>query len=237
MSVMLIPFDTETTGFENNHLIEIAASVRLPKGGICNYWERCKPQTPIEPSAAEVHGITNEEVENCRPDTVVATQFWDQMRYLATNHQATTVILAGHNTGFDIRVMRKYVPISESPLTICSMRLGRLFDPSAPDHKLTTLYEYLQLPGEFKAHSAMDDVLMSVNIIDHYCERHNRTYLELAEMLKDPILLEVMPFGKHKGTLISLLPTSYINYMLGFSDLDVDAAYSMRVELAKRSKK
>lgn len=226
----LVLFDTETTGFKQNHVVELAALIFAGNDSF-TFHSRCRPSSPIEDGAAAVHGITNEMVANERPDTEVVAEFINDIQSVASGE---TIVFAGHNNQFDMRVLRKYFRIPMDVPTICTMKLGRLFNPEAPNHKLTTLHEYLGLTGDYQAHAALDDVYMSMDILQHYIDTQGKGYMELAGLQSRPVILETMPFGKHKGSPISVVPASYINYMLGFDDIDPDVAYTFRHELARR---
>ncbi|TVQ41952.1 MAG: 3'-5' exonuclease [Gloeocapsa sp. DLM2.Bin57] len=65
--------DTETTGLGNCEIIELAL---IDLTGRALFNERIKPiNHPIDPKAQEVHGITLEDVQDCRDFLEV----WDQV--------------------------------------------------------------------------------------------------------------------------------------------------------------
>jgi DNA polymerase III subunit epsilon len=229
---MLVVLDTETTGFTNNHLVELASAIYTDDGESYTWLSKAKPSTPIEDGAAQVHGITNFMVEGERPDTDVVNEWWNDITGLRSTSEP--FILAGHNVAFDLRVLRKYVPIPDNTLAICTVKLGRKYNPEAPNHKLETLHQYLGLTGDYKAHSALDDVYMSADILRHYTSATGLGYLQLAGVAAQPVLLTIMPFGKHKGSTMSVVPASYMHYMLGFSDIDEDVKYTFKHELQRR---
>ena len=229
----LVVFDTETTGFTCNHLVEIAAVIYTPRGEKYTYHSRCKPSSPIEDGAAAVHGFTNAMVENEKPDTEVFAEFWADIHEVH-NPVWGPIVLGGHNSAFDMRVIRKYTPVPVETPVLCTMKLGRLYSPEAPNHKLVTLHEYLGCTGEYTAHSALDDVYMSFNILEHYMNELGLGYLDLALSQFKPPKLKLVPFGKYKGECFSIVPANYMNYMLGLSDMDADVAHNFRQELTRR---
>jgi len=229
----LVVFDSETTGFKRNHLVEIAAVIYTPDGEKYTYHSRCKPSSPIEDGAAAVHGLTNFMVKNERPDTEVFAEFWSDIQEVH-NPNLSTLVLGGHNSAFDMRVIRGYAPIPMETPVLCTMKLGRLYSPESPNHKLVTLHEYLGCTGDYKAHSALDDVYMSFNILQHYMTKLGLGYLDLALGQTAPPKLKTVPFGKHKGDCFSVVPASYMHYMLGLSDMDADVAHNFRQELTRR---
>jgi DNA polymerase III epsilon subunit-like protein len=231
---MLVIFDTETTGFKNNHLVELAAIILPPNGEILTYHSRCKPSSNIEDGAAAVHGITDFMVQDERSDVEVFNEFWADIYGIYDPAQGP-LVLGGHNSAFDMRVMRKYAPISADIPVLCTMKLGRLYSPESENHKLTTLHAHLKCTGNYQAHAALDDCWMSFDILKHYMSTLGMGYLDLAKGQSKPVILKTVPFGKHKGESFTTVPVSYMNYMLGMSDLDPDVAYNFRQELARRA--
>lgn len=229
---MLVVYDTETTGFSHNHIVEIAAVALTDDGDRYDWYSRCRPSSPIEPGAAEVHGITDDLVANERPDTEVVAEWWSDIMSLLKPGE--TLVMGGHNTQFDMRAIKRYVTVP-GVLTLCSMKLGRLYNPEAENHKLTTLHQYLGLPGTYQAHAAFDDVLMSLDIMTYYSQKLGLGYVDLAKAQSKPVVLKTMPFGKWKGSPISAIDASYMRYVLGLSDIDPDVKYSFQMELQRRS--
>lgn len=230
----LVVFDFETTGFKGNHAVELAAVIYSQDGQAYTYHSKCKPASPIEDTAFAIHGISNAMVDNERPDTEVVAEFWNDIQELH-NPALGPIVLGGHNSAFDIRVLRKYLPVPMDTPVLCTMRLGRLYSPEAENHKLTTLHAHLGCTGAYQAHSALDDCYMSYNILKHYMDKLGLGYLDLALGQSKPVTLKIMPFGKHKGESFSVVPAGYMWYMLGMSDIDADVAYNFRQELARRS--
>jgi DNA polymerase III epsilon subunit-like protein len=230
---MIVIYDFETTGFKSNHAVELAAVIYTPNGETFTYHSRCKPSSPIEDGACGVHGISNQMVANERSDTEVTTEFWKDINDLHNPAQGP-LVLGGHNSGFDLRVLKKYVVVPENTPVLCTMKLGRLYSPEAENHKLTTLHAHLGCTGNYQAHAALDDCWMSFDILKHYMDTLGLGYLDLARGQSKPVTLKIVPFGKHKGESFTTVPTSYMNYMLGMSDLDADVAYNFRQEIARR---
>lgn len=230
----VVVFDFETTGFAKNHAVELAAVIYTPDGQTHTYHSRCKPESSIEDGAFAVHGISNAMVANERSDKEVVEEFWSDINEL---HQPSfgPLTLGGHNSAFDMRVLRKYIHVPVDIPVLCTMKLGRLYSPEAENHKLTTLHAHLGCTGDFNAHAALDDCWMSFNILKHYMTETRLGYFDLAQGQAKPNTLKVVPFGKHKGELFSVVPASYMNYMLNLSDLNADVAHNFKQELARRA--
>jgi DNA polymerase III epsilon subunit-like protein len=230
---MICIMDYETSGFSKNHAVELAAVVYTPDGEMFTYHSKCKPSSPIEDGAYEVHKISNAMVANERSDVEVVEEFWKEINDLHNPEQGP-LVLGGHNSSFDMRVLRKYVHVPADVPVLCTLKLGRLYSPEATNHKLVTLHDHLGCKGEYKAHSALDDVYMSFNILKHYMDKLGLGYLDLATTQSKPVTLKVVPFGKHKGTAMSVVPADYMRYMLGLDDLDADVKYNFTQELLRR---
>lgn len=50
---------------------------------------------------------------------------------------------------------------------------------------------------------------------------------KMVEISKDPALIRVMPFGKHKGQKMDKVPRDYLEWLLS-TDLDEDLEYSVK---------
>jgi len=231
---MLVVWDTETTAF-NGHCVELAARIHLPSGKYHEWYEKMKPSSPIQAGAEAVHGISNDMVANCRPDTVVVKEWWDDVQALQAEEGAD-LIFAGHNLAFDIRIIQQYegVDILRVPW-ICTVKLGRRYSPYAPNHKLQPLHDYLGLDSsQYKAHGAMDDCHMCYNILSVYQKRTGATYRQLADARKIPVILETVPFGKWKDTPFRLVPVAYLDWIIGQGDIDEDVRHTALHEKAQR---
>jgi len=226
--------DTETTGFAQNHIVELASVIKMNNGDVYHWYSKCKPSSPIEDGAAQVHGITNAMVANERQDIEAVAQWWKDVCDLQAQSKEAMVI-SGHNISYDLRALRRYVTIPLNTLTLCTMKLGRKYNPESPNHKLVELHNYLGLTGDYAAHSALDDVFMHENIVNYYVSKLGFTYQALARQQMQPTLLKIMPFGKHKGTEFAVLDSGYMEYMLRIQDLDNDVRFSMENELSTRA--
>ena len=99
-----IVLDTETTGLEvelGHRIIEVAAiemDNRMPTGKVFHHY--VNPSREIDNKALEVHGITNEFLENKPPFSAVAKEFVDFIR------GADLII---HNAEFDVGFLNKEI--------------------------------------------------------------------------------------------------------------------------------
>lgn len=178
METLYLAFDTETTGIGNFKLpptdhtqpemVQLAASLYDECG--YSYHELnvlVAPDRPVEPKAAEVHGLTNEMLERCGIPRRSALSMFHALLKRAD-------VLVAHNINFDTRVLQaayyrenvdsqlflgktRYCTMLES-VPICKLphrsRPGQWKWPS-----LDEAYRHLVDPNGFgDAHDAMVDV-------------------------------------------------------------------------------
>jgi len=229
MSILVL-YDTETTGLNpaaGDDICQFAAVVHRQGEPVENTLEvstLANPGKPIPPDAGHIHGITDADVANAPPAEEIVRDFWKEIIDFAAGD---VIILGGHNTEFDLRFLEKHVKIPNTTRHICTMRLARRYEPTAKNHKLEYLYrEFYKLPSHrtLKAHDALSDVWMSFELLQYWMTTKNkRFYAEVAAELLEPVFLETMPFGKHKGTAFSNLPQQYLKWLANQIDGQMDA--------------
>lgn len=221
--------DCETTGLdpENNRIIEIAVVVFTESGIIDSFETLIDPEMPIPEESTVIHHITNDMVVN-KPKI---KEVLPQVLAMIGKH-----ILIGHGILFDIACLtnsckRAAIPCSvSSNLFLDTLRLARLYGQS-PINSLEKLREHFNIAAE-GAHRAMNDVLVNIKVFK-YLTQNYKTTEQALERLKKPILLKMMPLGKHKGRSFSDIPQEYLRWALN-KDFDQDLIFSIRSELKKR---
>ena len=169
--MLLAVLDTETTGLSDPEIVEFAmVVVNTDLEVIATYSSLIKPSKPIEPGAANVHGITDAHVQNAKTWAEYADENPEMVEHLKT------AVLSGHNIrSFDIkRVMSKHYPELVHSQMLDTLEVARRVMPkgaegSPPNHKLGTLAEHLGLPAR-EAHRALSDVETCVDFIQWLCE-------------------------------------------------------------------
>lgn len=186
---LVIP-DTETTGTntEADRIIEIGMRVHAP-GQEPRQWRTfVNPGVPIPPASTQVHHITDAMVTACRnccrsraahdlSEAVEETASrcegfrpWPTFRQLAQRlaDGFTGVDFAGKNVRFDLRIIaaemaRAGVPWSYAGARIVDIdRIEQLGEP----RDLSSLYRRRVGREPVNAHSALDDVMMSEEILE-----------------------------------------------------------------------
>jgi exodeoxyribonuclease X len=224
-SVEALIFDTETASLQGG-ICDIAIAVLDDQLNIVSEVESLiDPERPIQPQAMGIHHITNEMVA----DAPTLSQFMDMHGY---PFKRDDLVLGGHNVGFDIRMIgTTYLP---GPFrTIDTLKMARNLWPDLADHKLQTLRYQFNLDAG-TAHRAMGDVYACVSLL-RMVARDKGIWLQgLLDLGAQPLSLETaFPFGKHKGTKIKNIPTSYVQWLLGnAAELDPSLKEALKLRLA-----
>ena len=98
--------------------------------------------------------------------------------------------------------------------------------PDSKSHYLQYLRYALHLPGDMDIipHRADADVIVLCSLLIYM----QVPYKEMVDISSKPVDIKNMPFGKHKGQLITAMPKSYIEWALRLPALDEDLRHSLR---------
>jgi exodeoxyribonuclease X len=205
-----IIFDTEATGIKEPVLIE-AAWIELesldPLTVIKPFEQRYNPGKPITLGALATHHIMDEELVDCPP----ASSF-------NLPHDIDYII--GHNIDFDWEVIGK-----PEVKRICTLALARKIWPNLDSHNQSALLYHLERKSARlqlrNAHSALIDVEICAVILNHIRYQLNvKTIEDLYAESEKARTPTTMPFGKHKGALLTDIPGDYKQWLLGQGDID-----------------
>lgn len=171
-SVVILDF--ETTGLSPDYgdrAIEIGA-VRIQNGVIKErFQELMNPGMRVNSFIEEYTGITNRMLQDAPPCNEVMDRFAD----FINGHN-----LVAHNATFDKRfldaelhrISRKY-----TGKFACSLLAARRIFQNAPDHKLGTLVDYVNIPSDGAFHRALFDSEMTAKLwlamLDNITMRYN----------------------------------------------------------------
>tara|TARA_B110000444_G_C18662507_1_gene511428 strand:+ start:82 stop:741 length:660 start_codon:yes stop_codon:yes gene_type:complete len=203
-------FDTETTGRKDPVLIE-AAWLKLksisPFRLDSSFCQRYNPGKPIELGALATHHIYDEELITCPP----ANSF-----KLPDN----TEYIIGHNIDYDWNVIGQ-----PNIRRICTLALARKVWQNIDAYSQSALLYYIHRSNARdilkNAHSAETDVKICASILEKICiELKISSFENLWEISEDARTPTVMPFGKHKGTLITDIPMDYKKWLLSQDNID-----------------
>lgn len=217
-------FDTETTGINEARIIE-AAWIKLATNSVNrveNFLQRYNPGKRIDLGAMAVHPIIDEDLADMPPHTDFKLP-------------ADTEYLIGHNIDFDWKVAGQ-----PEVRRICTLALSRHFWPELGSHTQSAmLYHFIgkhARPLLKEAHSAYCDVSNNHIILTHMVEKifsnNPFTWEELWLVSEKARVPTVMPFGKHKGTLIKDIPWDYKSWLLRQPDTDPYLIQAIRGDAA-----
>ena len=229
-----IILDTETTGtLEEDRICQLSYLVLGRNGEIEEvHNELCTPPLPIKFDAMAIHHITPEMLES-KP---ICTDTMAFERLHELNSPENLMVI--QNAKFDLDMLAKEGFELQMQL-IDTFRVLRSQYPLDTPHGLQYkryqlgLYKREQeiidkLGVEIKAHDALGDVIVLKNLFDYLADEH--AVEKMIELCSGPILLEYMPFGKHKGKRIEELALSERNsleYMQKSFDLDEDMVHTL----------
>lgn len=228
-----LSFDLETTGVDvaTTRPVQVslvqydqnAESIRILMNSLCH------PLLEIEEEASEVHGITLHHVAR-HPDYLVVLH---TLATLVSAHK-DCVLVTMNGKSFDLPIVRNclgYNPFDGMRHFDVLQAAYRYF-PDLTSRKLGALYLHFfgaELQG---AHDATADALASVRIAREMAKRMHITVDELIKDLDEPKPYAIIPFGKHRGTILSEMPRSWATYMSRVPDLSADLRATVEYVLA-----
>jgi DNA polymerase-3 subunit epsilon len=157
----VVVLDFETTGLsprEGDRAIEIGA-VRIEGGEItARFQQLMNPGQRVSGFIESYTGITNAMLANARPCHEVMREFADFIEGYN---------LVAHNASFDKRFLEaefERISMDYTGQFSCSMLAARRIFQQAPDHKLGTLVDYMNIPVEGVFHRALYDSEMTARL-------------------------------------------------------------------------
>ncbi|MDH3354121.1 MAG: 3'-5' exonuclease [Chromatiales bacterium] len=181
----VIVLDFETTGLSpdmGDRAIEIGA-ICIENGEIIGRFQQLmNPGRRVDSFIEEYTGITNKMLEDAPPCSEVMNQFAD---FIGDYN------LVAHNSSFDRRFLDAELAKISRKYTgqfACSMLAARRVYPDAPNHKLGTLVEYVNIPSDGSFHRALFDSEMTAKLwlamLDELGERYDLMDIPFALMQK-----------------------------------------------------
>ena len=222
MTTNIVFFDTETTGANpaTAKIVELGYVVTDANLNILNSWRTLvDPEMPIPADASGVHHITDDDVY----DAPTVEQISEAC--LAPLQQPGAILVA-HNAPFDLQVAAGL--LGRDYKSIDTLQLAKRYIPDAPNHKLGTLMYYCGLTQRKNTHSAIEDCMICVDLLRHIMLVTNKSIDELITASNEPLVIRVMPFGKHKGMKMEDVPTDYLKWALReMNNLDANLRHTM----------
>lgn len=180
--------DLETTGLSPlvDKIIELAA-IKVEPTGITVWSKLINPKVEIPAFTIDIHGITQEMVEDAPIISDVLEDFLDfsgDLPFIAHNARFDVgfLVFAQHQLRIKLRKNEVY----------CSVKASRRAFPDMENHKLATLAKAFNL-GLDNHHRAFDDALACLRVFNKAMEQKNR-----QRVRKDSFLFNVQEFKKNE---------------------------------------
>jgi DNA polymerase III epsilon subunit-like protein len=206
----ILVYDYETTGISPQ-------SDRPVQIGVCDGGERvvintfCNPCMEIPEGAAEVHGITQAQVQGF-PDYLMA--LWAQIRVFSGYSDP---LLVGFNTStYDGPMLEACLgyPVLSQYRQLDLLDVIYRYYPTLEHKKLTELHQHFLKQELTGAHGAIQDCIGTARVLLWVCRDLEKSVDDLQAELAVPKPYSVMPIGKHRGKPISQVPSSWARWML-----------------------
>ncbi len=168
--VPLVALDIETTGAYpiGNQICEIGA-VRWERGQVVDTFQTLiNPDEKMSDFIINIHGITNEMIRNAPGINDVIGDFYQFLK--------DSVHIA-HHAPFDLGFLayefeKSNLCLPETPV-LCTSLLSQSVFSEAPNHRLQTLIDFLNLPKEL-AHRALEDARSALRVFLKIAEKEGR---------------------------------------------------------------
>ena len=206
MTWRAIYYDTETTGVKSDRdrIIEIAAYDPVQDR---RFVSLVNPGMAIPAEATAIHHITYEMVQSAPSFGEVALQF-------TAFCEGDTVLVAHNNDSFDLLFLKAEFARAgvEFPKWrfIDSLKWARRYRKDLPRHTLQHLRETYGIASN-NAHRAMDDVIVLQQVFSKMID--DLPLETVYGLLSKPMNVATMPFGKHQGLPLSLVPRDYVAWL------------------------
>ena len=159
----IVVLDTETTGFSQyrDRIVEFGAIKLINGREVDSMSILINPGIHIPEDVVKVHGINDRMVQDEPFEDYFVPKIADFIRGAS--------YLVGHNASFDIRFLEQMFLRNGYQLDceyIDTLKFAKKIFNRAPNHKLTTLAEYLNIEVK-DAHRALADVETTVWVLRH----------------------------------------------------------------------
>jgi len=197
--------DIEATGVDlrNDRIIQLAF-LKMQGSDMEAFNDLCYTDIDMNDTVVAVHHITNAMLED---------KYWpyetDAFIELE-EHNSSDNYFVSHGNKLDVAMLQNEELDLEMAL-IDTDRCARVLLPDEPSYALSRMIDKLQLTpiatkaarrvgiDDIEAHDAMSDAIWHYAIFSHLLELVDGDVQRLVQLTQEPIILERISFGKHKG--------------------------------------
>lgn len=228
----IVLFDTETTGFKENRMIQLAWK-NIDTGEFVN--EYFDPGVPIENGAMAVHHIRPCDIKDSSP--FIESIFFKKFKELSEEN-----ILVAHNAQYDLGVL-KNEEFPDPKFYICTRKVAYAYLLEEESYKLQTLRYSLGLDDNYlhtmMPHDALCDVITLERLFMHLFEVAKKELktddekvilTEMVNISKRPMFIRKFAFGKYEGKYIQDIAKTdrgYLNWLFKKENIDEDLKYTL----------
>lgn len=186
---------------------------------------RANPSLVIETGAKATHHLIESDFDE-------VTMSPDQGLRMLSGEPGEVDAFACHNREHD----GHYFGGGGRPI-ICTLRVARVVWPEAERHSNQFLRYFLDLPVDREratpAHGAGPDSYVTAVLLAAIIAQ-GPTLSEMIDMTNGPRLVDVIPFGKHKGERFEDIPTKYLQFLHKDKPRDRDIRFTIEHHLDER---
>lgn len=210
--------DLETTGLDpaDSTICEIAKIDWIDgalRGAACDLVD---PRCAIPAQAKAIHHIT--EVMVAGKPTLADI----------IDRYGGVEIAAAHNADFD----RKFLSDGFAKHWVCTYKVALRVWPDLPSHSNQFLRYHLGLPDpspeDGLPHRALYDTIITAHLFCKLIE--HMTVREMVAISREPALMSILTFGKHRGTKFAQVPRDYLEWLIDKHD-DPSVKFSAKFAL------
>lgn len=229
--------DTETTGVDaEDRLCQLAYKC---SGNGSVFSQLYKPPLPIKIKAMSINHITEAMVKDLPPfkDSGDSTVLQSKL-----NEEGA--IFVAHNAPFDVSMLEREG--LKVPTFICTKKIAMALDPNGKigQYGLQYLRYKFAMDIAATAHDALGDVLVLERLFEIELEAFQKKHdvdeatavVMMVEQSLAPVLLPLMPFGKHRQVPFPKVPKDYLKWLNKQKDLSPDLKYTVSYYLGKTAK-
>ena len=239
-SCLILDTETNSDDYKIAEIIESGFVIR-EENGWAIFSDLHKPiDRPIPPKVESICYITNKMVEDKAPFIDSKDTFQSVVDGYIDGY------LVAHNHFFDMRVLGNHGVNTENHKWICTWRMAKkLFNgvESIEGTNLPYLRFALELdvPIEMYCHRAGNDSFITAKLLEVLIDLLEEAGIidttlpygpQICEWVSSPIIYERMPFGKHKGELMTSIPHSYWQWAMKSTDWFNEEADNFDPDLA-----